>query len=73
MTTTRNSLNIFKNNKGVSLIEASIAVFLAAGVGYVSMEAQENTTKQISSTAIYQTSAVLRDSFQDLIRDKGLC
>lgn len=71
MTTIRNSLNICKNNRGVSLIEASIAVFLAAGVGYVSMEAQENTTKQISSSAIYQTSAVLRDSFQDLIRDKG--
>lgn len=63
--------NVFKSNSGMSLIEVMIGVVLASGVGFVSVEAQKNTSTQVRTISVYETSAILRESFLNLIGDKS--
>lgn len=60
----------FNGQSGLTLTETLMAVFLTSGVGLISMEAQEQSTKQVQAIQVYHTAAILRDSFSDLIRNK---
>lgn len=61
----------FKSQSGLSLIEVLTAISLAVGVGFISMDAQETTNKQIKTIQIYLTASEIRNSLQTLLREKS--
>ena len=50
-------LSLKSNKRGMSLVEVSMATFLAAGVGFISMEAQDNAREQMKTINVYQSAA----------------
>ena len=62
-------LSLKSNKRGMSLIEVSMATVLAAGVGFISMEAQDNARVQMKTINVYQSASALRASIYDLINN----
>lgn len=54
----------------MTLMEILVGLVLMTGVGYMSMQTQENSNLQVKSISIYETSSMFRESIQSLISNK---
>ena len=63
---------IYKNNKqaGMSIMEVVMATLLTSSVAYMTYESQSTTQQQMKTISVYESAAILRESFLGLISEK---